>query len=64
MITDLNEFYQKIETLKVIKTDSINWLTYYLDESTGEKWIEEHMFPEMQAGGPPQLRKLERFPWE
>lgn len=58
------EFYKKKETLKKIEVDNINWVVYYLDETTGEKWIEEYPFSEMQSGGPPQLRQLKYFPWE
>ncbi len=64
IINDLNELYKKQETLKEVKVDSVNWVTYYLDEQTGEKWIEERLYPEMQAGGPPQLRLIDKFPWE
>lgn len=58
------ELYTKKGTLKKVKTDNINWAVYYLDETTGEKWIEEYPFSEMQGGGPPQLRLLNCFPWE
>jgi hypothetical protein len=64
IIDDISELYKKTKTLKEIKIDAVNWVTYYLDEQTGEKWIEEHIFSEMQAGGPPQLRLLVKFPWE
>lgn len=56
------EFYKKKETLKKLKVD--NWVIYYLDETTGEKWIEEYPFSEMQGGGPPQLRLIDKFPWD
>jgi len=56
--------YQKINALKVEKIDSKNWLTYYIDEATNEKWIKEYLYPEMQGGGPPQLRRIDKFPWE
>jgi len=58
------EMYDKIESLKEIKVDAVNWVTYYLDEQTGEKWIDEKPYPEMQAGGPSQLRLIRKFPWE
>ena len=61
IVDDINELYKKTKTLKEIKIDAVNWVTYYLDEQTGEKWIEEHIFSEMQAGGPPQLRCLFNF---
>ena len=58
------EFYTKKIALKKIKVDKANWVVYYVDETTGEKWIEEYPFSEMQGGGPPQLRLLKCFPWE
>lgn len=64
IIDDLSILYKKLETLKQVKVDAVNWVTYYLDEETGEKWIEERLYAEMQAGGPPQLRLIDKFPWE
>jgi len=64
IIDDLDEFYKKIKELQQIKIDSDNWVTYYLDNKTNEKWIEERIYSEMQAGGPPQLRLIGKFPWE
>ncbi|MDX2049439.1 MAG: hypothetical protein SFU87_21815 [Chitinophagaceae bacterium] len=57
-------FYLKRDSLKEIQTDCINWVTYFVDEKTGEKWIEEYIYPEMQGSGPPQLRLIKKFPWE
>lgn len=45
-----------------MKVDSINWKTYYVDEKTGEKWMEEYPFAEAHGGGPPQLRLINEFP--
>ena len=59
-----DELIKKLKALKKLEIDKINWRIYYLDEQTNEKWIEERPFPEMQAGGPPQLRLIEKFPWE
>lgn len=58
------EMDKKLITLEKIKIDNINWSVYYLDGITQEKWIKEFPFSEMQAGGPPQLRLIEKFPWE
>lgn len=55
---------KKISTLKEVKVDSINWAIYYLDEKNGEKWVREYPYAYLQAGGPPQLRLIEKFPWE
>ena len=64
VIKDIDVVYKKIATLNEVKTDVVNWVNYFLDENTGEKWIEERLYPEMQAGGPPQLRLIDKFPWE
>ena len=37
IIYDLNELYKKLENLKEVKIDAVNWITYYLDGRTGEK---------------------------
>jgi hypothetical protein len=59
-----NELNEKKSSLKKIEVDKINWKIYYIDEKRDEKWVEEYPYPEMQAGGPPQLRLIEKFPWE
>ena len=59
-----DDFYRKKNGLKELKIDSDNWVTYYMDEKSGEKWIEEYLYPERQGGGPPQLRLIDKFPWE
>lgn len=58
------DLYAKIATLKEIKIDSENWLIYYIDEKSNEKWVEEKPHSEMHGGGPSQLRLLDKFPWE
>jgi len=55
-------FYEKIKKLKLVK--QLNWENYYIDELTNEKWIEEYPHSEMHGGGPPQLRLINKFPWE
>ena len=64
MIIKGEDFYGKRDLLQIIKVDADNYITYFLDERTGSKWIEEYLFPEMHGGGPPQLRLIEKFPWE
>lgn len=59
-----DDFYRKRELLEKVRVDAVNWLVYYIDNSTGEKWVEEYIYPEMQGGGPPQLRLINLFPWE
>jgi hypothetical protein len=56
------EFYEKRKQLKLVK--QMNWENYYLDEKTGEKWIEEYPNSERHGGGTPQLRLLTEFPRE
>lgn len=58
------ELYSKIDTLKIVKVDAVNWVTYYSDDQTNEKWIQEYLYPEVQGGGAPQLRLIDKFPWE
>lgn len=55
-------FYEKRKQLKLVK--QLNWENYYYDEKNKEKWIEEYPQSSLQGGGEPQLRKLEKFPWE
>ena len=55
---------EKLQNLKKIRVDDENWETYYLNESTDEKWVIEFPYAYLQEGGPPQLRLLEKFPWE
>jgi len=64
LIDDLEMLYKKEETLKKIKIDNINWLTYYLDENTGQKWVKEYPHSEYHGGDVPRLRLIEKFPWE
>jgi hypothetical protein len=63
-IDDLNELYKKLENLKEIKIDAVNWVTYYVDESNGEKWVKEYPHSEYHGGGAPRLRSVDKFPWE
>jgi len=56
------KFYEKRERLKLVR--QLNWENYYLDEINNEKWIEEFPHSAMQGGGPPQLRLIDKFPWE
>jgi len=58
------ELLDKKENLKKIKVDNINWLVFYIDELSNEKWVEEYPYSEMQGGGPSQLRLISEFPWE
>ena len=63
-IIDGADFYTKRDSLKQIQIDGVKWLIYYLDEKTCEKWIEEYLHSELHGGGLPQLRKIDKFPWE
>ncbi len=57
-------FYEKRKQLTKVRTDNVNWLVYYTDIKTGEKWVEEYPQAELHGGGPPQLLLLAKFPWE
>lgn len=57
-----NPMELKLQTLKCVSGE--DWDTYYLDESTNEKWIKEYPNSEYHGGGAPQLKKIEKFPWE
>ena len=57
-----NEFYEKLNKLRLVK--QMNWENYYIDDVTREKWIEEYPESSSHGGGYPQLRLIEKFPWE
>jgi hypothetical protein len=59
-----NDFYAKKAILTKVKVDNINWSVYYIDNNTKERWVEEYVNSEYHGGGAPQLRLLEKFPWE
>ena len=59
-----NEMELKIDQLKEIKVDSENWLIYYIGENIQEKWVKEYPNSEYHGGGAPQLRMIDKFPWE
>jgi hypothetical protein len=56
------ELYKKMAQLKKIFTDGESWQVYYLDETTGEKWVEEYPLSSTHGGGAPQLRLIDEFP--
>ena len=58
------DLYSKIETLRQIKVDPVNWEVFYLDEVSGQKWVKQHPHSEMQGGGAPVIKLLSKFPWE
>ncbi len=55
---------EKRAQLKKVKVDTVNWIVYYIDELSGEKWMEEYPYSEMQGGGPTQFSTISEFPWE
>ena len=57
------ELEKKLEDL-VEKGGDENWNIYYLDEKNQEKWVKEYPNSEYHGGGIPQLRKIEKFPWD
>lgn len=54
---------EKAETLKKVKVDSKNWHIYYLDESTGDKYIKIYLEGHLQGGGPSRLIRISDFPF-
>lgn len=58
------DLYKKRDTLKKVFTDKEKWLVFYIDEKSGEKWVEEFPYAEMHGGGPPLLRLINEFPWD
>jgi hypothetical protein len=64
--TDIYEegklYYDKIKTLKEVNKE--NWVVFYVDVKTGEKWINEYPESSGHGGGSAILRRIDRFPWE
>ncbi len=56
------DLYKKLNTLQEKFIDKENWLVFYTDKETGEKWVKEYPYAEMHGGGPPQLRLIKKFP--
>lgn len=56
------EYYEKIKTLKQVKYFPARWITFYLDERTGEKWVHDRPDSELQGGGLGRLTLVENFP--
>ena len=64
LILEGEEMFEKMQTLKQIEVDAENWLTFYIDEINGDKWVKEYPESEYYGGGAPQLKLLKKFPWE
>ncbi|ESU24560.1 hypothetical protein FLJC2902T_32000 [Flavobacterium limnosediminis JC2902] len=58
-----DDFIATKKTLRKITTDESGWNIYYIDNDSN-RWIEEYPNSEYHGGGLPQLRLLEKFPWE
>lgn len=56
--------YEKIQKLKQLKIDGENWLTFYVDDANGDKWVQEYPHSAYHGGGSSQLKLLDKFPWE
>ncbi|NDC83801.1 hypothetical protein EB093_09115 [bacterium] len=52
------------KSLLKIAVDAKLWEKYFINPTTKERWIEDYPQSELQGGGPPRLRKVERFPDE
>lgn len=57
------EFDKKLQYLRLIKKDNLNWEIYYIDDSTGEYWLKEYPQSYAHGGGYPQLRLIEKPSW-
>jgi hypothetical protein len=55
---------QKIATLRCLGTNPKRRETYYVDEESGEKWIQEYSGYERPGTDSSQLRKVFEFPFE
>jgi hypothetical protein len=44
--------------LKIVRVDAKKWETEYINEETGERWLEYYPHSELQGGGSPYLRKI------
>jgi hypothetical protein len=53
----------KKEILKKIATDESGWNIYFVDKDSN-RWIQEYSGSEYHGGGQPQLKMIEKFPWE
>ena len=51
LITDLERMYAKEKELTKVRVDNVNWMTYYLDEGSGAKWVKEYPNSEYHGGG-------------
>ena len=41
-IIDSSDFYAKRDSLKQVQIDGENWLIYYIDEKSDEKWVKKY----------------------
>lgn len=48
------------EHLKKVKSDPRTWITEYIDERDGSKWLIDYPESEHHGGGSPRLRKVEK----
>jgi len=61
-ILSSSELYKKLEDLTEVDKDDLRWLTFYLDEKTGERWVKDYPSSEYHGGGAPRLRRVKEFP--
>jgi hypothetical protein len=57
------ELSSKKKFLLKIGTDETGWLVYFVDRDSN-RWVEEYPNSEYHGGANPQLRLIEKFPWE
>ncbi len=47
------------EHLRLVRVDYDNWEGHFECPETGLRWVETHPYPAAQAGGPPELRRVD-----
>lgn len=62
IIEEGKDYYEKIKILKKIKYFPTRWITFYLDESNGEKWVDSKPNSNFQGGGSSILTLVDEFP--
>ena len=45
--------------LRLLSMDYTRWIGRYECPETGLQWIKTYPFPALQAGGPPELRRID-----
>ncbi len=46
--------------LRKVRVDNRLWEIEYIDGATGQRWVMDYPQSELQGGGPPRLRPVDR----